>query len=202
MSALEEPFAAVPSIGRGRQPTMMAMAMSPCSRDPRRAATQPMTTPAIRAGVRTTVQATNTNAVQLGLVLNQHTAITVTRTPNAAKLHRGMRSLPAIIARRKVTGMAMHCNRKCGVASSHRPPRVSMNAATMKTPINSPRNRANCGNKSVKQLASLPAASMASTAPRSRQRQAVGGAGGVLLTAAHAASTAAFTSTGSNASSR
>ena len=36
---------------KGAQPTKMAMAMSPCSRDPRRAANQPMTIPAIRAGV-------------------------------------------------------------------------------------------------------------------------------------------------------
>ena len=98
--------------------------------------------------------------------------------------------------------MAMTCNRKCGVASSHRPPMVSMKATTMKTPINSPLNRANCGNKSIKQLASLPAASIASAAPMSRQSHAVGGAGGVLCTAAHAASTAAFTSTGSKPSSK
>ena len=97
--------------------------------------------------------------------------------------------------------MAMTCNRKCGVASSHLPPMVSIKVAVMKTPMSSPRNRAHCGNKSVKQLASPPAASIPNTAPMSRQRQAVGGAGGGLCTAAHAASTAAFTSTGSNPSS-
>jgi hypothetical protein len=57
---------------------------------------QPMTIPTIRAGVRSRAQTRNTNAFRVGLALNQHTAMTNTRGPSAAKLHRGMRYLPAI----------------------------------------------------------------------------------------------------------
>src|SRR5258708_693946 len=99
---------------KGVQPRKMAMAMSPCNRDPWQDANQAMTIPAIRAGIRTMLAAMRISAGRLWLAWNQNAAITVTRRFSATKLHRGMRNLPTMIARRMATGMAIPSDSRLG----------------------------------------------------------------------------------------
>ena len=117
----------------------------------------------------------------------------------AARAQRGTRSLPPPTNTRKTVAIAAACAAKYrggGIASTQNP--VVRTKATIRTVATSnPRPHAHGRGSCGKQSAKPAAPAKPSTIPASRQRHEAGAAGGALPTAAHAASTAAFTSSGS-----